>query len=318
LKASDRSGRLQAAPQNAASNPIEQKRDPSVANPKRHQSPRRRPIPPASTNPRKHKEYKRVIAPDGETRNVAYRPGRLNVDIKDVLDRCRNGTPDFSPNLLLAAYTLDWLRGLPANICVQACLHLKDAAAILGLEAVLTPVVVYVDEPNGLRSVYGTETPAWTGPEFSGHCILFLPDEHRVIDPTIRQIDGFQNLPYPYVGQLKYGDRNARALPPGTTSKVYVKNRQIEYHVAEGGQALLTDANAAKIAVTANPDLPAAIAAQTINSLRALGVAERLPTRHGRIRALLSTIGDAPLLQEGSQATFLIGGSPTPVDSILG
>jgi hypothetical protein len=272
---------------------------------------------PSAARKRRSATFKHVLEPDGRVRHVRYEPGTLKVDWTDTLSRARNGDPDFALVLLLASFTQHWMRGHAANVCVQACVHLQDAATLLGISSVITPVKVVVEEPGRRRTVYGTATPEWNGPAFSGHCTVFMPDEGRMVDPTIRQLDGFQELPYPYVGRVVYSSTSGRALPAGAKLRVEVIDRFLEYHVVEGGEALVRDAEASQHAVAVNPDLPGAIAAQTLDAIRALGIAERLPARHSRIAVLLNAIGDAPLHQEGSQVTFVIGGSPTRVDSIL-
>lgn len=266
---------------------------------------------------RRSATFKQILEPDGRLRPVRYEPGTLKVDWTDTLSRARNGDPDFALVLLLASFAQHWMRGHAANLCVQACVHLQDAAALLGIDSVITPVMVVVDEPGRRSAVYGTATPEWNGPVFSGHCTVFMPDEGRMVDPTIRQLDGFQALPYPYIGRVVYSSKSGRALPAGAKLRVEVVDRFVEYRVVEGGEVLVRDAEASQLAVAANPDLPGAIAAQTLDAVRTLGIAGRLPARHGRIGALLDAIGDASLHQDGSQVTFVIGGSPTSVDSIL-
>lgn len=261
--------------------------------------------------------FKHVLGPDGRIRPVRYEPGTLAVDWPGTLERARQNEPDFALLSLLASFTQHWMRGHTANVCAQACLHLQDAATLLGIDSVITPVMVLVDEPGQRRAVYGSTTPEWAGPVFSGHCTLFMPGEGRMVDLTIRQLDGFQQLPYPYIGRVVYSSKSGRELPAGAKLRVEVIDRFIEYHVVEGGEALIRDAEASQVAVAANPNLPGAIAAQTLDAVRSLGIAGLLPARHDRIFALLAAIDDAPLHQDGNRVTFLIDGVPTPLDSLL-
>lgn len=260
--------------------------------------------------------FKYVVGAGGHLRSVSYRLGKLGVDLEDIMERSRNGQPDFALHLLLGSFTLDWMRGHQANVCAQACAHVSDAAALLSLESVITPVRVIVNEPNGKTAVYGTERPRWTGQAFTGHCVLFLPAEQRIIDPTIRQIDGLQHLPYPYIGKVRYTNTDGRFLAPGAKLQAEVQERWIEYHVVEGGDALIRDAEPTRAAVTANPNLPEAVAAQTLAAIRALDIADRLPERHEPIRALLTAIGDAPLQFEGDRGVFAINGSQVTVGQL--
>jgi hypothetical protein len=279
----------------------------------------RRKTPRSNSHPRARqpKAFKHVIGPDGWSRRIPYEPGVINVDWAETLSRVRSYEPDFALLSLLASYTQHWMRGHAANICAQACIHFQDAAALLGIDSAITPVRVLVDESHGRQAVYGSTTPHWEGRAFSGHCTVFAPGEGRLVDLTIRQIDGFQRLPYPYIGRVVYSTTSGHTLPPGARLRVEVIDRHIEYHVVEGGEALIRDAEAAQLAVTANPDLPNAIAAQTLEVVRTLGIAERLPARHTHIRELLQAIGSAPLHEDGSRVTFLVGGSPVSVDALL-
>jgi hypothetical protein len=261
--------------------------------------------------------FKQVLEPDGRRRPVRYEPGTLKVDWPGTLTRVRQYDPDFALLSLLASFTQHWMRGHTANVCAQACLHLQDAATLLGIDSVITPVMVLVDEPGQCRAVYGSTTPEWAGPIFSGHCTLFMPGEGRMVDLTIRQLDGFQQLPYPYIGRIVYSSKSGRALPAGATLRVEVIDRFIEYHVVEGGESLIRDAEASQVAVVANPDLPGAIAAQTLDAVRTLGFVECLPSRHRRVRELLAAVESAPLHQEGNLVTFLIDGVKTPVEALI-
>lgn len=261
--------------------------------------------------------FKHVLGPDGRIRPVRYEPGTLAVDWPGTLERARQNEPDFALLSLLASFTQHWMRGHTANVCVQACLHLQDAADLLGIGSVITPVMVLVDEPGRCRTTYGSANPEWAGAVFTGHCTLFMPVEGRMVDLTIRQFDGFQRLPYPYIGRIVYSSASGRALPAGARLRVEVIDRFIEYHVVEGGEALIRDSEASDLAVAANPDLPGAIAAQTLDAVRSLGIAARLPAGHDRIRVLLAAIRDAPLHQDGNRVTFLIDGAPTPLDTLL-
>jgi len=274
---------------------------------------------PRSAHPKSRQPtaFKHVLGPDGRSRRVPYVPGRIRVDWLNTLSRVRGYGPDFALLSLLSSFTQHWMRGHDANICVQACIHLQDAAALLGIGSVITPVKVVVDEPHGRRAVYGSSAPVWQGPAFSGHCTLYMAGEGRMVDLTLCQFDGFQRLPYPYIGRVVFATTSGPALPTGAKLRVEVADRQLEYHVVDGGEALIRDAAPAQLAAAANPDLPGAIAAQTLDAARTLGIADRLLARHTRIRSLLSAIGDAPLHQAGSRVTFLLGGTPTPIESIL-
>jgi hypothetical protein len=80
----------------------------------------------------------------------------------------------------------------PANICVDACLTLRNAYGQLGVRAELLPATVAIRKKNGTGALYGSLTPSWTGTSGNGHCALVLPDSERFVDPTRHGPDGRQ------------------------------------------------------------------------------------------------------------------------------
>lgn len=82
----------------------------------------------------------------------------------------------------------------PANICVDACMTLRNAYGQLGVRAELLPVTVAIQKKDGAGTLYGSLTPSWTGTEWSGHCVLALPDSERFVDPTIEQFTEIRKI----------------------------------------------------------------------------------------------------------------------------
>jgi len=74
------------------------------------------------------------------------------------------------------------LRGRPANICVDGCRILQWCYALLGIRSEIRAVHLAVTDEGGRTLVHGSLEPSWEGNVLDGHCILFLPDEQRVVD----------------------------------------------------------------------------------------------------------------------------------------
>lgn len=44
-----------------------------------------------------------------------------------------------------------------------------------------------VREPSGRETRFSSLQPSWQGEHFAGHCVLWLPETCRLIDPTVQQ-----------------------------------------------------------------------------------------------------------------------------------
>ncbi|OEJ28913.1 hypothetical protein AS594_35320 [Streptomyces agglomeratus] len=71
---------------------------------------------------------------------------------------------------------------VPANVCVDACMTLRNAYGQLGVGAELLPVDLVIQNKDGSGTRYGSLTPRWTGASWNGHCVLVLPDSGRFVD----------------------------------------------------------------------------------------------------------------------------------------
>lgn len=285
---------------------------------KRHKTPNRKPVPPSAYGKRKHHPtLKKLIAfPDGRQEHHTYRIKPLRIDLKQCLTAAAGGDPDFAVVLVPAALTVDWMRTHPANACAQACIHLVDVYRLLGVEAHIVPVTVAIKEGLNL-ACYGEDPPTWDDTVFVGHCIVHLPGVGRFVDPTVQQFDGFQHLKYPYLGKTVFSSQDRRHYITGDQLRLMVDNRPVIYTVAEADESLIDDHPAAQHVRDKNERAAANIASQAIHTFRALGLADRIPDHHHRIRAMLDTVGEAELRVETGAARFIIDGQPRWGDELL-
>jgi hypothetical protein len=86
--------------------------------------------------------------------------------------------------------------GIPANVCVDACLTLQHAYVQLGIRAELQPVGLVIRDERGREKQYAGLEPSWSGggTVFHGHGVLMLPDSQRVVDATVEQLDKVREL----------------------------------------------------------------------------------------------------------------------------
>ncbi len=77
--------------------------------------------------------------------------------------------------------------GTPPNVCVDACQTLRYALGQFAIGAELAAVDLVVDDPGRGSAVHGTPEPSWDSTELDGHCVLWLPQWRRFIDPTVTQ-----------------------------------------------------------------------------------------------------------------------------------
>ncbi|MFJ8746196.1 hypothetical protein ACIRL2_43420 [Embleya sp. NPDC127516] len=104
--------------------------------------------------------------------------------------------PDRLVEQLLPQLWLALADGFPANVCVDACITLSFAFGQFGIESLLQPVDLTIEDASGAVVVHGSPRPSWNaaGTEFTGHCVLWLPDSRRLIDPTVEQYERMRRL----------------------------------------------------------------------------------------------------------------------------
>jgi hypothetical protein len=126
-----------------------------------------------------------LSAPPG----AAAPPPQLWMSDEHIISLLDNTTipADMRVLLFLPMLWLSWRRGLPANLCVQSCLTLRHAYGQLGVRAEIRAVEVVAHERSGRRIRLSGAEPSWQGAHFDGHCVLWLPETGRFIDPTVQQ-----------------------------------------------------------------------------------------------------------------------------------
>jgi hypothetical protein len=116
------------------------------------------------------------------------------------------GSAPSAQTLLLTMVPTLWagmLRGQPANICVDSCRILQCCYAQFGIRSEIRAVDLAVTDDAGRTYMHGTPQPSWEGNVLDGHCILYLPDEQRVVDATIEQFREIARLKHgPLVGRM--------------------------------------------------------------------------------------------------------------------
>lgn len=283
----------------------------------RKQPKSRRPVP-ASAYGRKHtrsETTKLVLTDGGVERRLPYRPGRLRTDVRTLLEGSAQASIEFALTALPVTMLLSHYEGKPATVCAQVCMQLADVFALLGIESHATPVTVAVKE-RGQTAFYGSESPRWEGTEFVGHCVLWIPALGRFVDATVQQFDGFQRRMGPYTGPI--GTAGGGPLPVGQEMVAFMDGQSVSYTVVDGGDALVrNDALLAGLGEQ-RPRSAAYVAGQTVDAIRVLGLARRVPERFARLVQLLAAVGDAPVVEDGTDAfRFDVNGTPQWIDELL-
>ncbi|CAM5333346.1 hypothetical protein SALBM135S_09592 [Streptomyces alboniger] len=193
----------------------------------------------------------------------------------------------------------------PANICVDACMTLRNAYGQLGVRAELLPVTVAIRKKNGTGTLYGSLTPTWKGTEWNGHCVLVLPNSERFVDPTIEQFDEVRKIGMgPMVGKVAVSSREDGPLvEPGAQVMTQRGDLMITYAVA-GPEALASIVEHPQAIAHADGHRRTGVntASLMLAALRAEGVRDRaMQAPHPRLHALLQAVGEAPYESDESQ-----------------
>jgi hypothetical protein len=253
---------------------------------------------------------------------VAYRPGRLEVDTARALAMMTRVPGDFGVTYLPLVLLVDHLRGRNANVCVDACVLLKRIYALLGVDARITPVSVVVEPPGGGTSVYG-QNPRWEASVFAGHCVLWLPQLQRVVDPTIQQFPELSGEDGPFIGRIGAASQALRdgELSVGSEIPIVRNGTQLIYTVT-GAEALILRSEAARRAEQLNPKSAANLAGWALSIMVLPEIAPRIRTApFARIHALMDAIDGAEVDAGPSGYRFLLRGpdgevTPAWVDDI--
>lgn len=264
---------------------------------------------------------KTVLGPDGRQSTVAYRPGRLKVDTEQAVWMMTKVPPDFAVTFLPTVLLVDHLRGRNANVCVDACLLLKRIYALLGIDARITPVSVTVQPPDGGISVYGAN-PRWDAKVLVGHCVLWLPDLQRLVDPTVQQFPELAHEDGPFIGRVGAASHALPGeLPVGSDIPIPRNGVQLLYGVV-GTESLILDSEQARHAEELNPKSPANLAGWALSIMEMPDIAPRIRSApFPRIHALMDAIAGAEVDAGPAGYRFLLPGpdgalTPTWVDDI--
>ena len=227
---------------------------------------------------------------------------------RDLLAQLLGAAPGEAlvPLLLPALWSVAAAKeGAPQNVCVGACEVLRHAYGQLGVAAELRAVELTVEVPDGNMIVYGTLQPSWDGLVLDGHCILWLPQSRRFVDPTVEQYAEVARFGLgPIVGPVTavHGLQEAvtaisgGTLPAGTQVAVERNDALLAYTVA-GDQATQVITNHEWLASRGEEHRRAGVnlAAWALEALRRPGVIARArATPYPRVTALIETIGAAP------------------------
>ncbi|MEV6328515.1 hypothetical protein [Streptomyces sp. NPDC051909] len=187
---------------------------------------------------------------------------------------------------------------MPANVCVDACMTLRNAYGQLGIRAELLSVDLAVRHKDGGGTRYGSLTPSWTGTSWNGHCVLVLPDSERIVDATVEQFDEVREVGAgPMIGKVAlstHGDGSM--LQPGAQVLLQRGDLVLAYTVA-GPEAIASIVEHPEAVAHADDHhrVGVNVASLTLAALRSEGVRGRaMQAPHPRLRALLRAVGDAP------------------------
>ena len=204
------------------------------------------------------------------------------------------------------------LRGRPANICVDGCRILQWCYAVLGIRSEIRAVHLAVTDDAGRTVVHGSLRPSWEGTVLDGHCILYLPDEQRVVDATVEQFREIARLKRgPLVGRMAVplGPRlqgTGGGLPAGAQLPVRREGLALLYTVAsDDATRVILDHPAAREHPEEHQWAGVNLASATLEFLRRHSQARQLDmSPYPRAAALLAAIGDVPAETDESGAWY--------------
>ncbi|MFF3412763.1 hypothetical protein ACFYW8_42875 [Streptomyces sp. NPDC002742] len=230
-------------------------------------------------------------------------PGGGGLPLRGSLDQTamllQHAKPDQLVELVLPHLWAALADGrVPANVCVDACMTLRNAYGQLGVRAELLPVDLTVQYKDGGGTRYGSLTPSWTGTSWNGHCVLVLPDSERFVDATVEQFEEIREIGAgPMIGKVTlsaHGDGSM--MKPGAQVMLQRGDLVLTYTIA-GPDALASIVEHPEAAAHADGHRRTGVnvASFTLAALRGEGVRGRaMQAPHPRLRALLRAVQDAP------------------------
>ncbi|MFC9084639.1 hypothetical protein ACFTY7_49060 [Streptomyces sp. NPDC057062] len=187
---------------------------------------------------------------------------------------------------------------VPADVCVDACMTLRNAYGQLGVRAELLAVDLAVQHKDGGGTRYGSLAPSWTGTSRNGHCVLVLPDAERFVDATVEQFDEAREIGMgPMVSKVALSiDGNGSLMESGAQVVLQRGELLLTYAVA-GPESLTSIVGHREEAAHTDEHRRTGVNVTSfaLVALRGEGVRERaMQAPHPRLRALLRAVGDAP------------------------
>lgn len=204
------------------------------------------------------------------------------------------------------------LRGRPANICVDGCRILQSSYALLGIRSEIRAVHLAVTDEAGRTLAHGSLEPSWEGNVLDGHCILYLPDEQRVVDATVEQFPEASRLKRgPLVGRMAVPlapglQRTIGNLPAGAQLPIRREGLTLLYTVAsDNATRIILDHPAARDHSAEHQRAGVNLASAALEFLRRHSKNRQLDmSPYPRAAALLAAIGDVPAEPDESGAWY--------------
>ncbi|MBE8519286.1 hypothetical protein ILP97_17510 [Amycolatopsis sp. H6(2020)] len=212
--------------------------------------------------------------------------------------------PESLIEFLLPALWLCHPKEAAINRSIDGALVLQEAFSQLGIVTQVKAVSLTVTGPTASQyTEYGTLTPSWSGEQFNGHCVLWIPQSRRIVDVTVEQFpEAAQDQPGPVIGRQVaeidvHRSRRAAArdqLPAGTEIPVLRRNGvQLLYTVAEA--AYCDAATQARAVLDRHAEYHRAgvnLASHALTLLRLPSMATKVQRIHlPRVQALINKIG---------------------------
>jgi len=159
-----------------------------------------------------------------------------------------------------------------------------------------------VTDDAGRMYMHGSPQPSWEGNVLDGHCILYLPDEQRVVDATIEQFREIARLKQgPLVGRMAVEltpglHGGGGRLPAGAQLPIRRANLTLLYTMADDDATrVILDHPAAQEDHSGHERAGVNLASATLEFLRRHSQARPLDlSPYPRAAALLAAIGDVP------------------------
>ncbi len=241
----------------------------------------------------------------------SFSAGMLDARTRARLSGMVTGSAPSAQTLLLTMVPTLWagmLRGQPANICVDSCRILQCCYAQFGIRSEIRAVDMAVTDDAGRTYIHGTPQPSWEGNVLDGHCILYLPDEQRVVDATIEQFREIARLKHgPLVGrmavQLTPGLRGSGGrLPAGAQLPIRRANLTLLYTIADDDATrVILDHPASREDHGGHQRAGVNLASATLEFLRRHSQARPLDlSPYPRAAALLAAVREASVENEES------------------